>query len=189
MLNAKLRFFACLLAVNALCVDALMAAQDIQQRLQVLDMRLNIFVRSLSNLFKARIELSDGVRGRIRHESFQGSLDDILDKVNTNYGTEWFRFNNVYYVSMRAENTTRVIRLGKLSPDRVLSILDESGLLSPALQTLVTLEGDAIALTGPRQMVAFAEAVIEGIPELPEPPGVAPIRIRRAGKLESDGGS
>lgn len=150
----------------------------------VVESDVHSVIEALKSYSGERINLTDKVRGRVRQKSLSGGVADILDGLAFTHDLEWFYFNNVYYVSHGSEAISRVVRLGTLSTERVDVAISGAGLVSDALDTVTTPNGEAIVLTGPPKLVAFAEIIIESIPDIQ--PIVEPattIRIRRAGSL------
>jgi len=136
----------------------------------VLSQPVSAFLNGLSRDSGVRIAASQGVRGRIIDRRLTGSISDILDDIAAGMDLDWFRFNDIYYVSGRSEATARMTRLGDLDSEDALSALEAAGLLMDRYSVSVTAEGSAIALAGPPQYLAFAESVIEAIPsEIIEP--------------------
>jgi type III secretion protein C len=119
-----------------------------------------------------RLKLTDGVKGVVRNLRATGTTDQVLDSIAATQGLDWFLFNGVVHVSSRTEVATRLIRLGDLSPAQALAALQETGLPAERIDTRTTSAGNALALSGPPELLALVEAVIESIP-----PQVAQARL------------
>lgn len=178
--------FAGSTALATVTADELSALSAEAQVLDVyiVESDVHSVIEALKSFSGERINLTDKVRGRVQQRSLSGEVAEILDGLAFTHDLEWFYFNNVYYVSHGSEAISRVVRLGTLSTDRVDAAISGAGLVSDALDTVTTPNGEAIVLTGPPKLVAFAEIIIESIPDIQ--PIVEPatmIRIRRAGSL------
>jgi len=111
-----------------------------------------------------RLSLSNEVKGVVRKLQTSGKTSDVLDTISANMGLEWFTFNGIIYVSARKEATTRMVRLGDLTPEQAITAIGESGLPLSKVETLPTSVDNVLAISGPPELLAIAEAVIESIP-------------------------
>ena len=111
-----------------------------------------------------RLDVSDRVRGTISDTRLTGTVSEILDNVADAQRLDWFAFNGVVHVSAREEAMTRLIRLGDLSPDDAIKVLDEAGLKLERYPIRATAEESTVAISGPPRMLALVEAVIESVP-------------------------
>ena len=114
-----------------------------------------------------RLDLSDGVHGTLSDRRLIGTRDEVLEAATKDLGLDWFIFNGVLYVSDRTEALTRIVRMGDLKPEKVMTVLADSGLATERLDIESSASGTALALSGPPKLLALAEAMIEGIPPTP----------------------
>jgi hypothetical protein len=111
-----------------------------------------------------RIALSDNVKGVLRNLRATGTTAEVLDAVCANLGLDWFAFNGIIHVSTRSEATTRMVKLGDLVPEQAVDALSAAGLPLTKLEVRPTSIDNVLAMSGPPELLAIAEAVIEGIP-------------------------
>jgi len=150
-----------------------------------------VFNQNISDFFgilerdtNLRFQISPNVRGTLNDMSFVGDPLELLDKIATTWGLDWYAFNKVIHVSPKSDAGTRVVRLGDLSPADAIAALSESGLPMDRFPAQIAGQGSALVFSGPPTLLALAEAVIETIPERPEmagpvlPPGKTVI-VRR----------
>ena len=114
-----------------------------------------------------RLDLSDGVHGTLSDRRLTGTRDEVLEAATIDLGLDWFIFNGVLYVSDRTDALTRIVRMGDLKPEKVMTVLTDSGLAIDGLDVESSAGGTALALSGPPKLLALAEAIIEGIPPAP----------------------
>lgn len=154
----------------------------------VVDTGITRLIDLLMSVSHLRIERTDNVRGRIERERFEGTIQEVLDQLALAHDLDWFFFNEVYYLSQGREATSRVLRLGSLSSNRAKQVLVGSGLDASALSLTVTPNGEAIVMTGPPKLIAFAEIIIESIPDQePDREPVSRVRVRRGVTLNIEG--
>ena len=114
-----------------------------------------------------RLDLSDGVHGTLSGQRLTGTRDEVLTAATKDLGLDWFIFNGVLYISDRTEALTRIVRMGDLKTEKVMTVLTDSGLATERLDIESSAGGTALALSGPPKLLALAEAIIEGIPPAP----------------------
>lgn len=166
MVAAALSLAPIAYTAQAATVGATVGAESSQRiNIYAVDVGVTQFLNAVSVAAGVKIDVSDAVNGRIRRQDFKGPLNEVLDVLSTYSGLEWFRFNNVYYVSQSSEATSRVVRFGNLVPERAAEALEAAGIDSTVLSQTVMSGGEAIVLTGPPKLVAFAEVIIESIPD------------------------
>lgn len=122
----------------------------------------------LAGDMKLRLDLSDKVHGTFSDIRLSGTPDEIMEVAADEVGIDWFAFNGALYVSSTSEALTRIVRLGELQEDKVMSVLRDSGLPIDKLDVKPAAQGNALALSGPPKLLALAEALIEGIPPAPK---------------------
>lgn len=158
--------------------DAPKSAADTE--LFIVDARLRDVVDVLGRVTGERIELTDAVSGRVTRKRLAGSLENILATLAEDYDFDWFAFNGQYYVSLRREATSRVIRLGFLDIARARAALAAAGLAGDGLRVMESENGEYIVLTGPPRIVAFSEVIVESLADPTDPaPGGTGIRVYR----------
>jgi hypothetical protein len=121
----------------------------------------------LARDLELRLDLSDAVHGTLFDRRLTGTRDVVLETATTDLGLDWFIFNGVLYVSNSTEALTRIVRMGDLEPEKVMTALADSGLATDRLNVEPSAGGTALALSGPPKLLALAEAIIEGIPPTP----------------------
>lgn len=153
----------------------------------IMNQPLSGFLSDLVEDAKLRMQIEDGIQGRLRTKRLQGTPDEILDDLAADGEIDWFKYNTVYYVSRKSQAITRIIRLGDLSVNVLKRTLEEAGLDVKAYPLLPNYENSAATLTGPPKFIAIVEGLVNSIPEAsPEVPDVqysATVRVRRAGIL------
>jgi len=176
----------CKSATLALCISTCAAVSEASEaEFYVVDQRMNQFFDVVAQTTGSQISVAETVRGRVQHQHFSGSVETIMNAAADTFEVNWFHFNGVYYVSAPSDVVSRVVRLGTLRSDDALDALSESGLDTPALQRSVTAQGQALVLTGPPRLVAFAEIVIESTPV--RPPKARPaVRVRRGTSVNTE---
>lgn len=126
---------------------------------------LDRFFETLARDANVRINVSDAVNETMTQTHLDGDVANILTQLAEDHKLDWFMFNQTYYVSRRDEAITRMTRLGNLEAPFTLQALENAGLRLPDYPVETTAEGEALALSGPPRYLAFAEAVIETLPE------------------------
>jgi hypothetical protein len=111
-----------------------------------------------------RLSYSDDVKGVVRKLRASGTTSEVLDAIATSMGLDWFTFNGIIYVSSRTEAATRLVRLGDLTPGQAITAIGEAGLPVDRVEMRPTSVDNVLALSGPPELLAIAEAVIESIP-------------------------
>lgn len=111
-----------------------------------------------------RLSISDQVNGVARNLRLTGTTSEVLDTVTATLGLDWFIFNGIVHVSSRSEATTRIIRLGDLTSDQVIESIGAAGLTLDRLEIRHTVAGNLLTLSGPPDLLAIAEAMIDSMP-------------------------
>lgn len=162
-------------------------AGETRYTFNVLNTRISAFFELLGAVSNKKIELSDKVTARMQRQILTGSTAQIFDQISAEYELDWFYFNQVYYFSHDREQTSRVIRLGNLPAQEAIDVMGRGGILSGQLSHLVTANGRAIVLSGPPRQIAFAEVIIESIPDRAiETKSPAKIVVRRGVSISSE---
>jgi hypothetical protein len=141
-----------------------LGALDRQQSYVVIAQPVQTVLEHVAREAGLRLTLSDKVKGLVRNLRASGRTDQILDAVCDQKGLEWFAFNDMIYVSARNEATTRLVKLGDLSSEQAVAALEDAGIPSESVETRSTSAGAVLALSGPPDLLAIAEALIESLP-------------------------
>jgi type III secretion protein C len=141
-------------------------SSDEQISYYLFDQTISNFLNELERSSGFRFQTSPLVKGRLRNLSISGTPSEVMDIIANDLGLDWYGFNDVIYVSTKAEAGMRVVRLGNLNADHALTVLRESGLSVDQYSVQVAAGGTALALSGPPTFLALAEAMIESIPEV-----------------------
>lgn len=155
-------------------IDYLIISQRIQELLTMVERDTGM-----------RIAASEAVRGRVRNLRISGTVAGFLDKIGRRHDLDWFEFGGTYHVSARSEATLRLLRLGKLDPERAKLALENAGLDLTRFPVRHAADRAALSLSGPPRMLAIAEAIIESIPETADPvaPADKTVRVRRGTEM------
>ncbi len=173
--------FCCALAA---AVWSASSAVSVDLSYRIIRQPVSAFFVELSAFTGESIVVSDGVSGTIRELTLTGSLEEVIKRVAASARLDTFTFNGVTYVSAKAEATTRLTRLGDLSPEQVIAELETVGLLHEEYPVAIAASGSAVVLSGPPKLLALSEAVIETIPEAEEaPPEPEPQIVIRRGTV------
>lgn len=151
----------------------------------VLDQSVPDFLALVAHDTGRRVAVSEKVAGRIIKLHVEGSVEEVISQLAAGYDLDWFSFNDVTYVSSKKEATSRMVRLGYLSVDTARKALSDLGLPFDRYGIQDAAEGTALALSGPPQLLGFAEATIESLPDATDPPQVAQamVRVRRGNTM------
>jgi len=80
----------------------------------IVSQSLDRFFETLARDTGVRINVSDAVNTNMTRTFLDGNVDEILFRVAQDHELDWFKFNETYYVSARAESITRMTRLGNI---------------------------------------------------------------------------
>lgn len=143
------------------------------------------FVDILASDTGARVHFDSEIRARITNSQISGTIPEIMRWLEARHDVDHFAFNGTHYLSARDTAKTRVVRLGDLSADAARDALVDAGLSLTDFDLRTTAGGTAIALSGPPQLLAIAETIIEAVPATPlaAPPPTLAIRVRRGTEL------
>lgn len=111
-----------------------------------------------------RLVKSDDVKGMVSTLQASGTVDEVLQRICGHTGLDWFIFNETIYVSSRRETTTRLVRLGDLSWEQAVGYLKDAGLPMERFPASPASADNVLAMSGPPELLAIAETLIESIP-------------------------
>lgn len=170
-------------AVNAIADVPSVGATDIVRQLDyfVVSQRVTHFLPLLSRDSGIRIEMTESVRGDLSKIRLRGSPEDVIAEISSRLNLDWFDFNGVYYLSSKAESTTRLIRLGETSLVAAREALTEAGLNYDRFAFRTASGGSAIAISGPPKLLGMSEALIESLPTFATPIAAASRIVVRRG--------
>ena len=178
------------IALLCLCCCAQIAQADTDQNpvdtlaLRALNTRLNVFLDTIDTITGARIEATEALRTQTVNGWYEGSVEDVLEKLGRSSDLDWFQFNNTYYVGLKSEAATRIVQLGDIGYDGAVTALENANITADFLNMISVADGSAIVLTGHPKLVAFSEAILQSIQPPDETAADAPqIRVRRANRL------
>jgi hypothetical protein len=140
------------------------AALSRQQDYYVVLQPVQTLLETVAGEARLRLSYSDDVKGVVRKLRATGSTSEVLDAITDSMGLDWFTFNGIIYISSRTEATTRLVRLGDLTPSQAITAVGEAGLPLDRVEMHPTSVDNILALSGPPELLAIAEAVIESIP-------------------------
>ncbi len=151
----------------------------------VLDQGVPEFLALLAHDAGRRVNVSKVVSGQITKLHLEGSVEEVISQLSIAYDLDWFSFNDVTYVSSKKEATSRMVRLGYLPIETAREALFDLGLPFDRYGIRDAAQGTALALSGPPQLLGFAEATIESLPDATDPPQVAQamVRVRRGNTM------
>jgi hypothetical protein len=92
-----------------------------QQDYYVVLQPVQTLLESVAGEARLRLSYSDDVKGVVRKLRATGSTTEVLDAISDSMGLDWFTFNGIIYVSSRTEATTRLVRLGDLTPSQAIT--------------------------------------------------------------------
>lgn len=176
----------CLLGgISLFALPPSVQAKSTELSYHIVKMDLAAVFKEISLDTSTTIVATPKTRGSASNLSLVGSVDEILTDLARQHGLDWFTYNDVYYVSSRQEATTRVINLGDISPHEAIAALEGAGLWQANRKTATTFEDGVLILTGPPQLLALVEAVVQYVRGTPDAIKAArpTVRIRKGGDL------
>ncbi len=178
------------ISLLCLCCFAQIAQADTVQSqvdtlaLRAIDTRLNVFLDTIDTITGSRIETTETLRTQTVNGWYEGSVEDVLETLGRSSDLDWFQFNNTYYVGLKSEAATRIVRLGDVGYAGAVTALENADITADVLNMISVANGSAIVLTGHPKLVAFSEAILQSIQPPDEIVADAPqIRVRRANVL------
>lgn len=129
------------------------------------------------------VHISSAVQGIIKGQRFIGSFESVVNEFSERNNLIWFNFNNEIYFDVKRNVTTRIMKLGPVSTNKVVEVLTESGISINHLEINEAADGKALIVSGPPKLLGIIEALIASVD--PEDAIANGVRIRRAGILAS----
>lgn len=150
------------------------------------DAPLDLALRILGRDLGVEFALAGSPRQRLRDLTFAGAKEEVIAQLLAETGMDGFAFNGQVHISPQTLREVRLVRLGDVPAPQAMTALKDAGLLLPEFDVTEVAGGGAIVLSGPVKYLALSESIIASL--VAEPAVVAtPVRVRRAGKLETDG--
>lgn len=167
--------------VVAMTTSPSVCAEHSPTRYYIIDQRLPEVFQMLERDTGVQIHITGAVSGRVRRARLDGSVEEVVEQLASEHSLVFFVHGSTIYVSEADKSTMRLVNIDGLSDERISTALTETGLhFSPDDMRLSSNEA-ILTLKGPPRKLAFAEAVIESLPD----DSIAPrslmrtVRIRR----------
>ncbi|WP_305884585.1 MULTISPECIES: secretin N-terminal domain-containing protein [unclassified Bradyrhizobium] len=151
----------CLGAIKAL--GAPLALPSTPYSYTVLDQDLATALQEFGNNLNIRVNISTGVKGRIRGRMPDLSPREFLERLISLYNLQWYYDGLVLYVSDAHEAQSRLLILNPISFDAFKAALDALN-ISDERYIVRAVPGDGLVFaSGPPRFIALVEQTLKGL--------------------------
>ncbi|MGY3533059.1 type II secretory pathway component GspD/PulD (secretin) [Bradyrhizobium embrapense] len=156
-----LAVFMCLGAIKAL--GAPLALPSTPYSYTVLDQDLATALQEFGNNLNIRVNISTGVKGRIRGRMPDLPPREFLERLISLYNLQWYYDGLVLYVSDAHEAQSRLLILNPISFDAFKAALDALN-ISDERYIVRAVPGDGLVFaSGPPRFIALVEQTLKGL--------------------------
>ncbi|WP_050627256.1 MULTISPECIES: secretin N-terminal domain-containing protein [Bradyrhizobium] len=153
--------FICLGAIKAL--GAPLALPSTPYSYTVLDQDLAAALQEFGNNLNIRVDISTGVKGRIRGRMPDLPPREFLERLTNLYNLQWYYDGLVLYVSDAHEVQSRLLVLSPISFDAFKAALDALN-ISDDRYLVRAVPGDGLVFaSGPPRFIALVEQTLKGL--------------------------
>ncbi|WP_456728265.1 secretin N-terminal domain-containing protein [Bradyrhizobium sp. USDA 3364] len=153
--------FICLGAIKAL--GAPLALPSTPYSYTVLDQDLAAALQEFGNNLNIRVNISTGVKGRIRGRMPDLPPREFLERLTNLYNLQWYYDGLVLYVSDAHEVQSRLLVLSPISFDAFKAALDALN-ISDDRYLVRAVPGDGLVFaSGPPRFIALVEQTLKGL--------------------------
>ena len=145
----------------------------------VVDQDLRDLLTEIGTRVGIRVRVSDAVKGRVRGRLPPAPPREFLAQLATMYGFEWFYDGGTIWVSAPSESLTRMMQLGAVPLDQVVTAMDELGLSDTRWPLRGSGEAGIVVVNGPPRFVVMAEQALAALQQRARPPVANDIRVFR----------
>ncbi|PAY08612.1 nodulation protein NolW [Bradyrhizobium sp. UFLA03-84] len=153
--------FICLGAIKAL--GAPLALPSTPYSYTVLDQDLAAALQEFGNNLNIRVDISTGVKGRIRGRMPDLPPREFLERLTNLYNLQWYYDGLVLYVSDAHEVQSRLLVLSPISFDAFKAALDALN-ISDDRYLVRAVPGDGLVFaSGPPRFIVLVEQTLKGL--------------------------
>jgi type II secretory pathway component GspD/PulD (secretin) len=137
-------------------------AQDVtQSRVHVIEQSLPSFLRQIARRNGYQIELSKRVRGLLQNKRYPMDLRKVMPLLAEQFDLKWHFQEKQIYVSVGAENTSRLIYLGQMKPDGLKTAIEQAGIEAKDYGFTFVEESNSVLINGSAAYIASVELIAE----------------------------
>ncbi len=127
----------------------------------VVEQDLTVVVREFGQNIGVRVQVSPKVQGTVRGKLPRVDAKAFLDHLCRVHGLDWYFDGHVLHVSAANESVTRILKMGRVKYDKLISTLGAAGFLDQRYSITPAADGKSITLAAPPRYVAIVEQNIE----------------------------
>lgn len=162
----------------------------------VLDQDLRLFLGEFARLNGVAVRISDAVQGRIRGRLPPLPPREVLERVATMHGLDWFYDGRLLHISLQSERGARLLPLGAVGMTQLAAAAAAAGLADPRFPLTHAAPANMVAFAGPPAFTSQLEAVLAALggsganpPQAAPPPtgAVSEVRVVRGRRGNAPG--
>ncbi|MEZ5792448.1 MAG: hypothetical protein R3D34_17265 [Nitratireductor sp.] len=127
----------------------------------VVNQKLRDFLILAGRRFGIQITVSSGIKGVIQNQALPGDLDGILNTLSSQFEFAWYRENNAIRVTSSKDSASRVIYLGRMSYEELVTAIAEAGIKPDGYELSHIESSNSVSLNGPAELIAKVELIAE----------------------------
>lgn len=146
----------------ALLPERANAAQSKQSSVSMYVFReqLRTVIQEIARRDNISAKIENEIRRVVARKMLSGSRSSVLTRLATEYGLDWFEYNNTLYVSRRRERSTKFFPFNIVNIKRVLRRLNQAGANMESFQ-VQAIDRKTVSVSGPPGFLAIVETIIE----------------------------
>lgn len=127
----------------------------------VISQPLPAFLRQAARRNGYQITLSKRVRGVLKKRTLPMDIRKILPEIGEQFDLKWHFQQKQLFVSIGAENTTRLIYLGQMKMDQLREAMQQADIESDAYDLSYVSESNSVLVNGSVSYIASLELIAE----------------------------
>lgn len=122
--------------------------------------QLRTVIQEIARRDNISAKIENEIRRVVSRKMLKGSRASVLSRLSTEYGLDWFEYNNTLYVSSRKERSTKFFPLNIVTLKQVLGKLNQAGSNMDSFQ-VQSIDRKTVSISGPPGFLAILETIIE----------------------------
>ena len=134
-----------------------------EPKVYIVEQSLPDFLRQAARRNGYQVTITSRVRGTLKKMSLPLDMEQILEKIASQFDLKWHFQQKQLYISVGSENTTRMIFLGETKMESLDQALEGAGLKSDAYEFTFVEDSNSVIVNGPASYIASVELITEAL--------------------------
>ena len=166
-----------LLAMPEAALPAPLPPMDGVVTYTVVDQELRDVLVEVTRQSGLRVNISDGVRGRVRGRLPSAPFPEFLDRLATMYGLDWYFDGSTVFISAAGEAVSKMLPLGSVDPAQLTQTLAALGISDQRWPLRAAADAKVMIVDGPPRYLQLVEQTVGALSRRSE--AVAKVNVFR----------